>query len=377
MASAQYLDFGIPFPPYPSSSSGSFNTFSFGVSNFTTKKIACTFMPEEAHVITALGCGIASRTGTPPTYRISLQAVDGSGNPDGTVLGGGSPASVTFTPPADASWNNTFQWFNLSNNFTVTRGTIYAVVVDYSSGTADASNFSVFNTGHNNIGARAGFPVAQHFDGSSWAKQLIAPVYGYRTASRSYGFPVGTFFTTVFSSDTAGTEGDERGMRFNLPAGWGASYKVRGVRWIGNMSATGKSIDVNLYSGVAASTSSIQSTTGIDSDFAQGTGNYCMFTIMFDEATLATLDFGTDYWIGIKPNEPASNLGIFGIAVDSAQDRECFGLGSNSIWAWRTDAGTWDVTKTTRCPMMWLILDDITEPAAGGGGGGKGMMVFH
>jgi hypothetical protein len=359
MASAQYLDFGVPFPPYPGSSSGAFETFALDASG---DRIAWTFMPAEAHVITELAVPVGSRTGTPPTYRISLQGVDlSTGNPDGTVLGGGSPASATFTPPADTTWNNTIQWITLSNSFTVSRGTMYAIVIDYSSGTVDASNFTTINNGHTNIGARSGNVIAQQYTGT-WSKRNIAPVWGFRTSTQTFGSPIKSFFTTAFSSDTAsGSGGDERGMKFTLPAGWGATFKVRGIRWIGNMSAAAKTITATLYTGTTA----LQDVT-IDSDTAQGTGNYMTYTAMFDESSLTALDFGSAYYVAVKPNETASNLGIYGLELAAAQDRECFGL--NSLWAFRTDAGAWDETVTTRAPLMWLILDDITEPAAGGGG---------
>lgn len=367
MASAQYLDFGVPWPPSPASSSGSFETFALDGSG---DRIAWTFTPEDALTITALAAPIGSRTGTPPTYRISLQGVDASGNPDGVVLGGGSPASATFTPPADATWNNTIQWITLSNSFTVTRGTVYAIVIDHSSGSVDGSNFTTINNGHTNIGARSGNVIAQQYGGASWSKRNIWPVFGYRTASRSYGWPAQTFFSTTFSSDTAsGSGGDERGMKFTLPAGWGATFKIRGIRWIGNMSATGKTITATLYTG----TTVLQDVT-IDSDTAQGTGNYMTFTAMFDESSLTALDFGSSYYVAIKPNETASSLGIFGISVAEAQDRKCFGFGTDSLWAFRTDSGSWDETVTTRVPLIWLILDDITEPSGGGGTIGRGLI---
>jgi hypothetical protein len=366
VTAANYNRFGVPWPPVPAVSSGAFETFSFLTDNFTTRKIAWIFEPEDAITITQLGFAFASRTGTPPTYRISLQGVDASGNPDGTVVGGGSPASQTFTPPADNTWNTTFRWIALANSFTVTRGTKYAIVVEYSSGTADASNGIVVNNGHTNIGARSGFPIANQYGGASWSHRNIYPVYGYRDASRSYGMPVASFFSTTFSSDTnQASGGDERGIQFSLKSGWGDTYKMRGFEAIGNMSATGKTVTGTLYSG----TSALQDTAAFDSDHAQGSGNYMTFRFMFQDATLDDLDFGTQYIIALKPNETASSLGVYGVVVQDAQDRECFGFGLDAQWVYRADGGAWQTDITTRVPLIWPILDDITEPAGGGGGG--------
>lgn len=364
MADAKYFDFGVPWPPSPSSSSAAFETFAL---DGTGDRVAWTFMPPEDHIITALAVPVGSRTGTPPTYRVSLQGVDlTTGNPDGTVLGGGSPASATFTPPADTTWNGTVQWITLSNSYTVARGTMYAIVIDYSSGTCDASNCTTINNGHQNVGPRYGNVIAQQYNGATWSKRDIAPVYGYRTSTDSYGNPVANFFTSTFSLDTtSGNGGDERGMKFNLPGGWGDTFKIRGVRWIGQMSATGKTITATLYSG----TTVLQDVT-IDSDTAQGATAFKTFTAFFDATSLTALNFGSDYYVAIKANETASNLGLFGVNLAAAQDRECYGLGLNSVWAFRTDSGAWDETVTTRAPLIWLILDDITEPVGGGAASG-------
>ena len=72
----------------------------------------------------------------------------------------------------------------------------------------------------------------------------------------------------------------------------------------------------------------------------------------------------------------SSSLGVFGVNVAAAQDRACFGLGLNSLWAFRTDSGAWDETVTTRAPLVWLILDDITEPSSGGATG-SGIVGLH
>src|SRR5262245_6559267 len=107
---------------------GGFGTLALNQSTDTMEFIWDSY--DNGLVISRLGFRYGTRTGTPPTYRISLQGVDGSGLPDGTIKGGGSPASATFTPPADTSWNSTWQWINLSNTYTTAnRGEKLATVI--------------------------------------------------------------------------------------------------------------------------------------------------------------------------------------------------------------------------------------------------------
>lgn len=66
----------------------------------------------------------------PPTYRIGIQADDGSGDPTGIYLGSG-----TWTP-ISSGWNEV----SISPSVSLTKGSIYHVVVQYESGSIAASN---------------------------------------------------------------------------------------------------------------------------------------------------------------------------------------------------------------------------------------------
>ncbi len=105
------------------------STFGTSILSGSTLKVAWTFQCEKAATINGLGFRYGARAGTPPTYLISLQGVNGSGSPDGTVKGGGSPVSHAFTPPADTSWDASTRRQALDNNYTCTRGEFLAIVV--------------------------------------------------------------------------------------------------------------------------------------------------------------------------------------------------------------------------------------------------------
>ena len=88
--------------------------------------------------ITRVGFRPSAKNGTATTWKISLQGGDGAtGNPDGTVKGGGTPASATFTNAAltAGSWI----WITLDNAYTIAYGESFSIVIAYDSGTAPSA----------------------------------------------------------------------------------------------------------------------------------------------------------------------------------------------------------------------------------------------
>ena len=342
------------------SSSGSSTTFRIDAAG---ERWAALFYIEEAVTITQLGFAFSSRAGTPVEHRIGLWSV-ADGLPS-ALLGGGSPAEDLFTPPADATWNNTFQWFTLDNSYVAAAG-VYALVVE-PVGTPDGSNYIDIHAGHNQLGARSGLPYYTTHNGTSWSKQSSGagcPPFGFRSASRSYGIPWKTFFTSQFSSDTTeGNGGDERGGEFTLPAGMGDTKQIAGVQFVGRMGAAAKNIEINLYEGTTVR----DTLATIDTDLCLGVTDYVVYTYWFDSASLYTASFGTAYILAIKPDSASHNFALFGIDLAAAQDMAAFVSFSNR-WAYRADAGAW-VYLDTRVPLIWPIYADMTEPAGGGGGG--------
>src|SRR5690348_1508558 len=72
---------------------------SFTLNESADKLMAVVQVPSglSSYVITQVALRQASRTGTSPTYRISLQGLDGSGNNDGTIKSSGN-AFVDYAP---------------------------------------------------------------------------------------------------------------------------------------------------------------------------------------------------------------------------------------------------------------------------------------
>lgn len=368
MANTYNQRLGVPVQWTPPSSSGAATTLALSSANNLWSAI---FKPEDITIaIRYLGFTVSATIGTPPTYRASIQTVDASGNPTGTVVGGGTPCSQTFTPPGPTAWNNTHQKVDVGsgNAFTPSAGTLYALVIEYSSGTIDASNMMTLVAGQGQLGARFGFV---HYrtstdGGSTWSKQSSGagiPPFSYAgDTSRTYGIPYATFFTSQFSSNTAAASGgDERGGKFTLAPGESGTYEIAGAEFLGRMGAAGGTFDITLYEGTT-----VRAYLTIDTDAFQGVADYQVFSFFFDTPYVAS--FGTAYILAIKSNNTGQNIAVFGIEVSASADRAAFGFGLNGQWVFREDAGAWDESNTTRVPCIWPIVNDIT--ATGGGGSG-------
>lgn len=333
-----------------------------GYSNFTldatTDKAEFILQMPAADTITKVAFRYGARTGTPPTYKVTLMGVDGSGYSDGTDLGGGSPTSKTFTPPADATWDGTTREITLTNSVAVTRGQFIAVVIEYSSGTVDASNCSSFST---DFGEFTLFPYAIQNNAGVRTKRTGATPIAVVSASSVYGSP---HFGVTNATVHDGTTPDEVGLLFNLPAGWGATYQVVGVNLPARFRVTGQTVRLRLYD---TNGTTVLQQIDIDSDYTSNTGiqggNREMF---FDEATLSTLSFGSTYRITITVTAASDGVNVPYWVFPASSYLNAFPLGANAYWTQRTDAGAWTDTNT-QLPQIGLILADITEPSGGGG----------
>lgn len=319
-------------------------------------KIAFIFQAEEAATITHLGVRLGTKTGNPPTYKISFQGVDAStGTADGTVLGGASPASATFDPTA---WTaGTFNWVALANSYAVTRGQNLAIVVEYDTvagETIDGSNYASFSYRNANINGRG-----WTYDGATWTGSSTNGPHGYKSSTKAYGWPCQTSDGAVTTFENDRTP-DEVGMKITVPAAVCATYKIAGLMVQSRMTTANTSMDIVLYD--TDGTTVLQSVT-LDSEMTPTNTHY----VYFDEATLSTLNAGSAYRLVIKANDAVSSNYYYYMDFPDAISAECADFGGNVVWTERTDAGAWTDTNTRRFGGA-AILSDITEPTAGGGG---------
>lgn len=308
------------------------------------------FQTSEAATITRIGIRVGVITGAPPVYAISLQGVDGSGNPDGAIKGGGSPASGTFTPSA-LGW----LWITLANPYTCTRGEYLSIVVTYSSGTINSSNDMSVSMTDTIDGGRNTFPYSIQNNNGVRTRSLLRAIFGYSSASKVYGCPVDNVSVNTIASDTTP---DEAGMRWRLLANVLSSYSVVGFRVSWRSPVAAKLLVVNLYD--TDGTTVLQTLT-YDSDFASAIANDASSDHYFQTATLATLRGGSFYRLGFVPQETGNNLRFRCLVVTNAADLDAFACGQDWTLCTRTDAGAWTDDLLSR-PLIELILQDAVGP---------------
>lgn len=344
--------------PHTTLSTGSPSASSHVV-DASNEGVAFAFDAKDANAITHLGFRYGARTGTPPTYIIGLEGISSSTPfPDGTYKGGGTPASGTFTPPSSTAWDGTWQWVVLDNSYTPSLGERLCITIRYSSGTIDGSNNSSFTTNWTGIGpSLACFPYSVRNTSGTWAAQTTATAFGIRTASSRYGVILPNLYTTR----SASTVGHRQAMKVNLPAGFGATYRVLGIRSVVSLaSTTGKTPLAKIWSAGSALASKAIDTDQVGSPVS-GTNRTveCIFDTPID------LNFGTDYYFGFEVADAASaGVLIYGTQFASADDNTedggsycCLSTYNGSVW---TD-------DTTVRPWMELIVDDWEEPSSSGG----------
>jgi hypothetical protein len=347
------IPYGAPWRYTPSTSAPTVSGTN-GVLNANPSQVEFIFHMREAATITGLGINYVSRTGTPPTYKISLQGVTTStGRADGTIkLNEGNEVSATFTPPATTAWNGSFRWFDLAagHEYSASRGELLALVVAYSSGTVNASNCSSLNIA-TDVSGRYSTPYVVDTTGT---KVTTLPVFAVRSSTATYGNPMVSVYLTSISSGT------EHAMAFSLPASACSTYKVIGVEAFTAAMPTGKSVIAQLYTGTTADQ---QVTLYSDTMYALS-ANYVTVRAWFTTDPVVRT-CGTTYYAGFAPQEAGANFRLVGMVAGAAADLSAYPGGTNWYLATRS-GGAWTAVTTTR-PLMHLILSDITPPAGEAG----------
>jgi hypothetical protein len=234
--------------------------------------------------------------------------------------------------------------------------------IRYDSVTADTingSNQGSFVTNWSNMAPTLlSFPYAIRNTSGTWAVQTIAPVFGVRTANDRYGCIVPNMWLTRSSA----TIGHRQAMKVNIPAAFGDTYRVSGIRAAVSLAATTSKAPVaKIWQGTTALASK---TLDTDQMGASTVSAYRIVECFFD--TAVTLNCGTDYYFGYEVAETVSSgVLLYGTQFADAADNTDDG-GSMACMG-RFDGTSWTDDTTVR-PWMELILDDFTEPTGGGGG---------
>lgn len=329
-------------------------------------------MPEDAQITTLL-INYLSSAGTPVQHRVSIQGVNvTNGRNDGTATAAASwtptgGAGVIALPITHNGAGGTLSSINLS------RGAFYSLVIEpcqnatapcSGAATPNGSNNSLFGIGTTTGqgGTVQGFPYAVINNAGTHSKQSRWPIFGLRSATKTYGNPLVSVTANGISS------GDDQAISFNLPSGACSTFKVAGARFSALSPAAGQNVNIVLYSG----TTVLQSTTW-DTDLVRlATTTGQIFEVFFDDPP-STLNCGTTYRLGVTPIS-AATVGLNLINLPAAGDRTAYPGGTNFGWSTRTGCGgPCDATATawtddnTKRPLVELVLEDITGAGAVGG----------
>lgn len=356
MADAKQIVLGYPTAFI---STPGFSTHTLNQSNDAYEVVFQVPPGAATYTITRLGFLTSSLAST-PDFKISLQGVNSSGNPDGTIKGGGSPASAVFNPTSLGWTSDSWHWITLDNSFAAAPG-YYSIVVAYESGTIGASNRLTISTSLGN--SRSQMPYGIVTDAGTRSRQVTLPLFGWGTASKAYGTPLKA---VTGRSVNSGSTPDEYAVRFNLPAGYGDTFKIMGGRLAGFLGAA-STMAVKLYD---ASDNVLADVTH-DTDLFGGLA--APIDIYFDDTSLTDLSFATTYRLAFVPQD-ATNQTLYEMEVDSAADWDAWPGGQDFMLSTRTNAGAWTDTATKRF-LAALILSDWTEPAGGGGGSTGGYVI--
>lgn len=312
--------------------------------------LAWVFVAETSSAVTHIGFRYGARVGTPCTMVATIETVDATtGSPSGTDAGGGSATAKTFTPPADTTWDGTWQEIALTNSVVLTVGTAYAITIRYSSGTPDSSTFT------RSMGERVSlrtYPYALTLAAASWTK-VAGPLFSYKTATSVYGYPA------VSSSATAVTTSGHRAcMHFTMTSGVASSFIISRIDALIRPGSAAGSCKVGIWNNAGTE---LQAET-VDSDIVVALTNRVV-EVTFNSP--ATLSVGTKYYIGVECVSSATVI-LYGTNLGSAADREPYPNGLNQGYsAW--DGASWTDTNTIM-PHVDITLSDITAPSGSGGG---------
>lgn len=318
--------------------------------------VAGIFKAKKAMPITHAGYLQGTTTGTPASnsYKISIQGLSASnGGGDGTVKGGGTPASKTFTP--SSAGDGTFVWVALDNTYNVAKGELYVVVVHQTA--SDASNYISVVTRLTGLdGNRRSFPYAATRSGTTWTVRSdgIAPfaVKNGSTPTQVQGFPIKAITAVTFNSTV------QAGLQFKAPAQLSTFQlqSIEGSLWGGS---TSKSIAMKVFTAAGSEVSAYATTLDTDQQALNtfGTGEW-------DFADVADLTGGQDYVVAGVPGDGSTNASILCIDVQNPEDMLAFPGGTDFLYAERASGSGAFTASPTRRPIAALWLSDIVT---GGG----------
>lgn len=279
---------------------------------------------------------------------------------DATFSGAAGTAYQDFNATTDITVS-TFNEAVLTTPVTITKGSIFAILVDPTVGTWDTTNLINTVRGVNNAFPYIRFPYGFEVTTATFAAvNTAAPIFYYKSSTATYGYPIQTI---VGVNNNSGSTPDEYGMYFRMPTGTCTTYKVEGMR-LGYVPGI-QDFDVLLYD---TDGSTVLHSVTVDGNIMH-TGNGAAFDFLFPQTTLATLTAGSYYRLVVRPATTTAMGSIQYMTFPSSADKGAIlGNADDVQYTSRTNAGAW-TEATDRLWTMQALISDMT--VAGGSGGVK------
>ena len=306
----------------------------------STTKIAAILTCPKAGTIDRIRVNWSAVAGTSPTYRFRLETVV-STNPSGSLVAAGADASAQ----AVTGW----QTYTLTTPLTVARGDVLAVVVDYGSGTIDASNNGTarFRANH---GVNTGIPRAKLNTGS-WASASVLPMFTALYDDGEY-LPGGLYAVASSTIDfNSSTNPDERGILWTPDEGG----KLCGVRMGIRPASAAADFTIHLRD---SGTGSDLATIAVDADEIGDIANTYLCDFWFGSDVSITA--GTAYELTAEATT-ANNIRL---AAWDYPDADAVAASHGPVeLVTRNNGGSKTTNATTNIPLVTPIYSETSSGA--------------
>jgi len=332
LTTLRYLDF------FPAENDNSGTTTGL-LMDSADEKVAFIFRVRKTGTIDRISVPMRTVT-VSDTLKLTLQTVDGSGDPTGTLYGGS--AAQTFTPVTTVQ-----NIVTMATGASATAGDLVAVVIEFNSFVAGNLNISYQNAG-------SYFPYMSHLTGGSWSKKVGMPGFGIGYSDGTYenvgAYPGLSSSGANVVAFNSGSTPNERALLFKLPF----PARISGCSIMLAHSA-GANFDIILYDfdGVTILTSLSVVANQMDSVSRD--------SAFFTFPTSIILSRNKFYRLAVKPTT-ANDVTIHELTFANVASMDSVPGGQNCYRSVRTSGGAWTDLTTTR-PRFGLILNGFDNAA--------------
>ena len=317
-------------------------------------KTSCIFQAPAACDLTGAMAYFQS-VASPPTYKYTLQGVDASGDPDGSVLA----TTAEFTPSA------TTEQHDFTSAYTASQGQLLALVVEYGSGTISASNDATVRD-RVTYSKYQIFPYQTFYNGSSWS----ADTDGYPTISvqTDQDWDTGGIFNiyTLSSYGPVAGSGLRYANRMEIPDGEDIELHINGFLFAGRILLDSSApADGSYKAGVWNEAGAELASVVIDPDQAATfpSSYWTSYTTQVTFTSDATVTDGSVFYIGFEYED--TNL-----QISYSQPGGAAGLkswpGGDMFYASYWNGSSWADDNTKRL-LLSPTLSSWHGTASGGG----------